>query len=157
MPSPSRESIQEGLDLAANGGRAAAEARLLRWREEHPTLPCGHCAGRGSYLERGGVRRPFSPDGLDPALDRYEGSCPECRGFGYRSATHAEVAAHRAALLERDRDAYRAVRAAACKGLGLSRKKFDRLVRARIASPAPAPAHWLAAARALAAEFGVQS
>ncbi len=152
-----REAVALALDTIGDRGRAASEATLLRWIEEHPTAPCERCSGRGMYAERAGVRRPFAPESFSAeAGDRYVSSCPDCRGFGKIHVTKARAAYLAVRKLREARKAYARLRSAVCGEHGLGAERFDRLTRKRLPEGKSAPQDWLEAARAVAAFFGVE-
>lgn len=136
-------------------GRAVSEARLLRWAEAHPTEPCTRCFG-GTYVERAGKRRPFrSEDFSREAGDRYEASCPACRGAGKTFITPARAEYLRKRKLRDARREYARLRDRVCAEHELEPAHFNRLVGKRLQGDR-SPEAYLAGARAVAVFFGTE-
>jgi len=152
-----KERIARDLATLGERGRAAAEAGFLRWREEHPTKPCTHCAGHGNYTERAGTRRPFDHRDFDRELgDRYEASCPVCRGGGKIAITKEEAHRLERRAIKKARATYRTLRRAVCIDRELEPDHFDRLAKKHLPPGTEKnPQAWLNAAREVAVYFGV--
>ena len=146
--------IAEELRTLPERGRAAAEARFMRWSEENPTKRCEHCFGRGSYAQAPcGTTRPFDHTDFRVGVDRFVETCPRCRGLGRVFISREEAKRIEQEAIEHERRRYALIRRATCKAWRKPSAWFDRLARKRVGANAT-PADWANAAAAVAAELG---
>lgn len=155
IPINKKKLREQNEAILATSSRAVIEARMAKWDEEHPTIPCATCKGKSTFIVHVDGTRDHDIARASAAKGDVAVPCETCRGWGFQRVTPAEFLTHIEAENDKRREDFRALRDEVCRLRGMTSREFVAMAQKKLPpNPnAPSPADWLRAATEVARMF----